>query len=122
MKPEEKILKLIKEIEQHNINYYVHDNPKISDSQYDNLLRELESLEKLHPDLVSENSPTKRVGAKPLSKFSSIDHSVPMLSLANAMDINELEQFDARVKKGLDTDNDIEYIKYMRIYMLGYYL
>ena len=109
MEPQKKILSLIKEIEHHNVSYYVHDNPKISDSEYDKLLRELESLEKLHPDLVSENSPTKRVGTKPLSKFSSIDHSVPMLSLANAMDHQELIDFDQRVKKILDTDQDVEY-------------
>ena len=108
MDPQKKILSLIKEIEQHNVSYYVHDNPKISDSEYDKLLRELESLEKLHPDLVSENSPTKRVGVKPLSKFSSIDHSMPMLSLANAMDHQELIDFDQRVKKLLDTDQDVE--------------
>ena len=109
MNPQEKILSLIKEIEQHNISYYVHDNPKISDSKYDKLLRELEKLEKLHPDLISEYSPTKRVGSKPASKFDSIDHSVPMLSLANAMDHQELIDFDIRVKKLLDTEQDVEY-------------
>ena len=83
MDPQKKILSLIKEIEQHNVSYYVHDNPKISDSQYDKLLRELESLEKLHPDLVSENSPTKRVGTKPLSKFSSIDLGSPAETIDN---------------------------------------
>ena len=95
MDAQKKILFLIKEIEQHNIDYYVHDNPKISDSQYDTLLRELEELEKLHPDLISNYSPTKRVGSKPASKFNSIDHSIPMLSLANAMDHKELVDFDS---------------------------
>ena len=110
MDAHKKILSLIQEIEQHNIDYYVHDNPKISDSQYDTLLRELEELEKLHPDLISDYSPTKRVGSKPASKFNSIDHSIPMLSLANAMDHQELIDFDSRVKKILDTDQDIEYV------------
>ena len=109
MDAQKKILSLIKEIEQHNIDYYVHDNPKISDSQYDKLLRELEQLEKLHSDLILDYSPTKRVGSKPASKFDSIDHSIPMLSLANAMDHKELVDFDSRVKKILDTDKDIEY-------------
>jgi len=109
MDVQKKILSLIKKIEKHNIDYYVHDNPKISDSKYDTLLRELEELEKLHPDLILDYSPTKRVGTKPTSKFNSIDHSIPMLSLANAMNHQELIDFDARVKKLLDTDTDIEY-------------
>ena len=75
MDAQKTILSLIKEIEQHNIDYYVHDNPKISDSEYDVLLRELEKLEKLYPDLISEYSPTKRVGSKPTSKFESINCS-----------------------------------------------
>ena len=109
MDAQKTILSLIKEIEQHNIDYYVHDNPKISDSEYDVLLRELEKLEKLYPDLISEYSPTKRVGSKPTSKFESINHSIPMLSLANAMDHQELIDFDLRVKKILNTNQDIEY-------------
>jgi len=109
MDVQKKILSLIKEIDKHNIDYYVYDNPKILDSQYDLLLRELEKLEKLHPDLISDYSPTKRVGSKPTSKFDSIDHSIPMLSLANAMDHQELIDFDLRVKKILDTNQDIEY-------------
>ena len=109
MDAQKKILDLTKEIEQHNIDYYVHDNPKISDSRYDSLLRELQELEKLYPDLISNYSPTKRVGSKPASKFDSIDHSIPMLSLANAMNHQELIDFDSRVKKLLDTNQDIEY-------------
>ena len=109
MDAQKTILSLIKEIEQHNIDYYVHDNPKISDSEYDVLLRELEKLEKLYPNLISEYSPTKRVGSKPTSKFESINHSIPMLSLANAMDHQELIDFDLRVKKILNTNQDIEY-------------
>ena len=109
MDAQKKILSLIKQIEQHNIDYYVHDNPKISDSEYDKLLRELQQLEKQYPNLISDHSPTRRVGSKPASKFDSIDHSIPMLSLANAMDHQELIDFDARVKKLLDTDKDIEY-------------
>ena len=109
MDAREKILSLIKEIEQHNIDYYVYDNPKISDSHYDKLLRELEKLEKEYPNLIVSYSPTKRVGAIPNSKFNSIDHSIPMLSLANAMNHDELIDFDSRIKKLLNTDSDIEY-------------
>jgi len=109
MDAKEKILSLIKEIQKHNIDYYVNDNPKISDSKYDTLIRELEHLEKQNPDLISDYSPTRRVGASPTSKFKSINHSVPMLSLANAMNHEELIEFDDRIKKLLDSKDDIEY-------------
>ena len=110
MSAHEKILSLIEEIEQHNINYYVHDNPQISDSQYDKLLRKLEKLEKEHPEYAFDYSPTKRVGAIQSSKFNSINHSIPMLSLENAMDHKELIDFDSRIKKILNTNRDIEYV------------
>ena len=110
MDAKKKILSLIKEIDQHNIDYYVHDNPKISDSEYDKLLRELQNIENQYPNLISDYSPTNRVGSKPASKFNSIDHSVPMLSLANAMNHDELIDFDSRVKKILNTKQNIEYV------------
>ena len=110
MNAHKKILSLIEEIEQHNINYYVHDNPTISDSEYDKLLRKLEELEKKYPELVFDYSPTKRIGAIQNSQFNSINHSIPMLSLANAMDHKELIDFDSRVKKILNTNRDIEYV------------
>ena len=65
MDPQKKILSLIREIEQYNIDYYVYDNPKISDSHYDRLLRNLQELEKKYPDFILETSPTQRVGSKP---------------------------------------------------------
>ena len=110
MDAKEKILSLIKEINQHNINYYVDDNPTISDSNYDILIRELENLEKQNPHLIQDFSPTKRVGASPASKFDSLKHSIPMLSLANAMNHEELHEFDLRVKKILNVNHDIEYV------------
>ncbi len=109
MNAKEKILSLIKEIQKHNIDYYVNDNPKISDSKYDMLIRKLESLEKQNPDFISDYSPTKRVGAPPASKFESINHNVPMLSLSNAMNHQELIDFDNRIKKLLNTNQEIEY-------------
>ena len=99
MKPEEKILKLIKEIEQHNINYYINNNPTISDYDYDILLRKLQKLEEEHPKLIDVNSPTQRVGANPLSSFDTATHSIPMLSLSNAMSSDEIVQFDNQIKK-----------------------
>ena len=97
------------EINQHNIHYYVQDNPVVSDSEYDELMRKLEKLENENPALITPDSPTQRIGASPLSEFQSLDHRLPMLSLANAMNKDELKEFDAQVKKGLGLEADIEY-------------
>ena len=97
-------------INRHNIRYYVHDDPIISDSEYDELMIELSRLEKENPKLITSDSPTQRVGAKPLAEFQSITHRIPMLSLANAMNIAELDEFDKQVKKGLGKETDIEYV------------
>ena len=97
------------EINQHNIHYYVQDNPVVSDSEYDELMRKLEKLENENPALITPDSPTQRIGASPLSEFQSLDHSLPMLSLANAMNKDELKEFDTQVKKGLGLEADIEY-------------
>lgn len=101
---------LRKKIDDHNYQYYVLDNPIISDYEYDSLMHELQSLEKRYPDLITTNSPTQRVGAPPLSAFDSIDHSVPMLSLENAMNSEELTKYYERTKRGLDTELDIDFI------------
>ena len=101
---------LIKQINDHNYQYYVLDNPIISDYEYDSLMRELQRLEKKYPDLITPNSPTQRVGAAPLSAFDSIDHSIPMLSLENAMNSEELTKYYERTKRGLNTELDIDFI------------
>jgi DNA ligase (NAD+) len=106
----ERILKIREKINNHNYHYYVLDDPIISDSEYDKLLRELEELETAHPELISLDSPTQRIGAAPLANFGSIRHTIPMQSLANAMTDDELVAFDKRVQKLLDTDDDINYI------------
>jgi len=89
------------EIEQHNVRYYVHDEPSISDADYDALMRELVQLETDHPELVTPESPTQRVGAAPLSAFGSVRHAVPMLSLGNAFEPDEVQAFDRRVSETL---------------------
>jgi len=99
-----RVARLRKEIDEHNYRYYVLDDPSLTDSQYDGLLRELESLESEFPNLVTSDSPTQRVGAKPDTSFDSITHEVPMLSLSNAFAIEEVEAFDRRVKERLDGD------------------
>lgn len=85
------------EIEQHNVRYYVYDDPSISDAEYDRLMRELQALEAEHPELVTPESPTQRVGAAPVSAFGSVRHVVPMLSLGNAFDEEDVTAFDRRV-------------------------
>ena len=110
MNVQEKILKLRSQLQYHNYRYYVLDDPEISDTQYDMLLRELEQLETEHPELITSDSPTQRVGAQPLEAFGAVDHAVPMLSLANAMDEEEVLDFDSRVRRLLETDGDIDYV------------
>jgi len=100
---------LRKEIEAHNRRYYVLDDPQISDADYDQLLRRLQNLEKAHPDLITPESPTQRVGAPPLARFSQVEHLVPMLSLDNAFSKAELEEFEQRLQSRLDSDDIIHY-------------
>src|SRR5271157_2876890 len=104
-----RIDKLRKEINYHNYRYYVLDDPVISDYEYDQLMRELENLEGQFPRLKTPTSPTQRVGAPPLEKFEEVRHTLPMLSLANAFEAEEVKEFDARVKRFLQTSGDIEY-------------
>jgi DNA ligase (NAD+) len=103
------IEKLREEINYHNYRYYVVDAPVVSDQEYDKLMRRLEELEKLHPGLVTPDSPTQKVGAPPREEYGTVRHSVPMLSLQNAFDPEELTDFDRRVKKLLGKDC-VEYV------------
>ena len=102
--------RLRREIEEHNQRYYLHDAPTISDAAYDALFRRLVELEERYPALHSPSSPTQRVGAAPAEKFATVRHSVPMLSLTNAMSPDELREFDARVRKLLRSDDPVEYV------------
>ncbi len=97
--PASRIDALRAEIDEANYRYYVQDAPAISDAQYDALLRELLELEEVHPDLITPDSPTQRVGATPSAAFPPYRHERPMLSLANAFDDVELRAFDERVRK-----------------------
>ncbi|WP_455234230.1 NAD-dependent DNA ligase LigA [Thiogranum longum] len=102
---EQRVEKLREKIRYHNYRYYVLDDPEIPDAEYDRLLRELQELEKAHPQLVTPDSPTQRVGAEPLSAFKAVRHEVPMLSLDNAFNDDELSEFDRRVRERLDVDS-----------------
>ena len=99
---------LHEELHEHNYRYYVLDDPVITDAEYDRLLRELQQLEAKHPELVTPDSPTQRVGAEPLKAFGQVRHELRMLSLDNAFDDDELADFDRRVCARLDAD-DVEY-------------
>jgi DNA ligase (NAD+) len=105
----ERVSELRQEIDHHNYRYYVLDDPEIPDSQYDRLLRELQALEAEHPELISADSPTQRVGAEPLDAFGEVLHRVPMLSLDNAFSEQEMTDFDRRVRDKLDTQEEIVY-------------
>ena len=105
-----KIDDLRSELNDHNYRYYVLDDPVISDAEYDRLLRELQSLEDTHPELITDDSPTQRVGALPLEGFGNIEHRIPMQSLANAMDSDELLAFHDRLIRRLGKEQAIEYI------------
>ena len=110
MEYKNRINALRKKIDDHNYHYYVLDDPIISDYEYDSLLRDLQALENKNPELITPNSPTQRVGAPPLDAFDSIDHSIPMLSLENAMDTKELVGYYDRTKRGLETQQDIDFV------------
>ena len=98
------------EITEHNVRYHVHDAPTISDADYDQLFRRLVELEEQHPELRSASSPTQRVGAAPAERFGAVRHTVPMLSLDNAMSVDEFREFDARVRRLLRRDEPVEYV------------
>ena len=105
-----KISKLREEIRQHNYSYYVLDEPTIPDAEYDKLLRELQRIEEAHPKLITTDSPTQRVGAKPLDAFAPAKHEVPMLSLGNVFSNDDLSAFEVRIKDRLKRDINIDYM------------
>jgi len=101
---------LAAELTRHNYRYYVLDDPEIADSEYDRLMQELGDLEQRWPELVTPDSPTHRVGAPPLSKFVSVPHSLPMLSLDNAFNDDDIFEFERRIRRILKTTAPIPYM------------
>src|SRR5690606_24530278 len=106
---EKRLEELRKQIREHDYYYYVLDRPKISDYEYDQLFLELQKLEKEHPELVTPDSPTQRVPGAPLEVFEKDSHRKPMLSLANTYSVDEIREFDDRVKKFLGNNREITY-------------
>ena len=98
-------------IRHHEYCYYVLDTPEIPDVEYDKLIKQLQNLELTHPELITPDSPTQRVGGAPLSQFSSIKHQLPMLSLDNVFDESSFIAFNKRIKDRLELDEDqaVEY-------------
>ncbi|HUV01941.1 MAG TPA: NAD-dependent DNA ligase LigA [Desulfobacteria bacterium] len=98
------------ELHYHNYRYYVLDAPEISDAEYDRLFRELEELEHTYPELVTPDSPTQRIGAKPLEEFGTYEHSIPMLSLKSVTAEEDVRDFDDRVRRLLGGEAELEYV------------
>jgi len=113
MNPKSDIDKLRIELERHNRLYYL-GTPKISDYDFDQMMRRLQELEAKHPEYADQNSPTQRVGGAPIEEFKTVIHDPPMLSIDNAYSLDELREWDARVKKGLGVD-DVEYEAELKI-------
>jgi DNA ligase (NAD+) len=106
---------LRRQIRRHEELYYVHAAPEISDQQFDALMRELQALEAADPALVVAESPTQRVGGRPVEGFDTVSHAAPMLSLDNAYNEEELRAFDERVRKGLGAEAAVDYVAELKI-------
>jgi len=111
---QKRIAALREQIEKANYEYHILDQPTIDDFAYDALMRELQALEAKHPELVTPESPTQRVGAPPSNRFAPVKHAHPMLSLSNAFDEAEVRAFDQRVRKALGRD-DVGYVCELKI-------
>ena len=103
-----RVVQLRTELEQHNYRYYILDDPSIPDAEYDKLFRELQMLETQHPELLTSDSPTQRVGVTPLKSFTEVQHRTPMLSLNNAFSEDEVRAFDTRIREALGVA-EVEY-------------
>jgi DNA ligase (NAD+) len=110
----QKIEVLRKKLQHHEHLYYVLDAPEVSDAEYDGMMRELQALEAAHPELITDDSPTQRVGGKPREGFVKVAHSSPMLSLDNALNETELRDFDRRVRDLLGAE-DFAYVAELKL-------
>ena len=113
MSAQKRIEELISLINYHNEKYYNQDSPEIEDFEYDNLMKELIKLEEENPELKRNDSPSNRVGGKPLDKFEQVVHKIPMLSLSNAYSWEDLKDFDSRVREAVGSD--VEYVVEFKI-------
>src|SRR5436190_13178246 len=115
-RPEQRIRELRQAIRHHEEQYYIHNAPEISDEAFDQLLHELEALERKHPELLTSDSPTQRVAGRPVEGFATVEHLTQMLSLDNAYNEEELAAFDERVRKGAALgDQPVAYVAELKI-------
>jgi DNA ligase (NAD+) len=112
---EREAARLRDEINRHNRLYYVEAAPEISDKEYDLLLKRLEAIEAAHPELVSPDSPTQRVGGEPIGGFRQVEHAVPMLSIDNTYNEDEVREWDARVRRGLTEGEAVRYVVELKV-------
>ena len=115
MTPARRVEELRQEIRRHEELYYVQAAPEISDAEFDALMNELKTLEAQHPELLTPDSPTQRVGGRPAEGFAAVEHIQPMLSLDNAYDEEDLRAFDERVRKGLALETSPTYVAELKI-------
>src|SRR6185369_10062434 len=115
MQPEQRLKELRDAIRHHEERYYIHNDPQISDEEFDRLLHELEALEADNPDLVTADSPTQRVAGRAVEGFATVDHLIPMLSLDNAYNEEELRAFDERVRRGAGAGEAVAYVAELKI-------
>ena len=113
--PSSRVTSLREQIRYHEERYYVYDAPEISDADFDELMKALTVLEREHPELVTPDSPTQRVGGRPVEGFDTVEHAAPMLSLDNAYNEAELRAFDERVRKGLGSEAAVPYVAELKI-------
>src|SRR2546430_15240709 len=117
--PEQRLRELREAIRHHEERYYIDSAPEISDEEFDQLLHDLEKLEADYPDLVTPDSPTQRVAGRPVEGFPTVEHLVPMLSLDNAYNDEELRAFDERVRRGAGArDAAVPYVAQLEIHGL----
>jgi DNA ligase (NAD+) len=112
---EREVARLRGELNRHNYLYYVEARPEISDRDYDRMMEQLTALESEHPELVTPDSPTQRVGGQPLEGFATVRHAVPMLSIDNTYSYDELREWDVRVRKGLNPGEPVRYVVELKV-------
>jgi DNA ligase (NAD+) len=112
---EREVAELRSELNRHNYLYYVEAQPEISDREYDRMIVRLAKLEGEHPELLTPDSPTQRVGGEPLGSFATVRHAVPMLSIDNTYSYDELREWDVRVRKGLNRDEPVKYVVELKV-------
>ncbi len=112
---EREVAHLRTELNRHNYLYYVEARPEISDREYDRMMERLTALESQHPELVTPDSPTQRVGGQPLEGFATVRHVVPMLSIDNTYSYDELREWDARVRRGLNPGEPVRYVVELKV-------